>query len=69
MRVVKRCSTLEEAHLARTRLADAGIEADVLDETIATTAPYLLGSSGIRLAVVDASGGEEADPVRRPGSS
>jgi hypothetical protein len=57
MRVVKRCSTLEEAHLARTRLADAGIEADVLDETIATTAPYLLGSSGIRLAVAD----EEAD--------
>jgi len=57
MRVVKRCGTLEEAHLARTRLAEAGIEADVLDEATATTAPYLLASSGIRLAVAD----EEAD--------
>jgi len=57
MRVVKRCGTLEEAHLARGRLAEAGIEADVLDEATATTAPYLLASSGIRLAVAD----EEAD--------
>jgi len=57
MRVVKRCGTLEEAHLARAKLADAGIEADVLDEATATTAPYLLASSGIRLAVAD----EEAD--------
>jgi hypothetical protein len=57
MRVVKRCRTLEEAHLERARLAEAGIEADVLDETIATTAPYLLASAGIRLAVAD----EEAD--------
>lgn len=57
MRVVKRCVTLEEAHLARAQLAEAGIEADVLDEATATTAPYLLASSGIRLAVAD----EEAD--------
>lgn len=57
MRVVKRCGTLEEAHLARAQLAEAGIEADVLDEATATTAPYLLASSGIRLAVAD----EEAD--------
>jgi len=57
MVVVKRCGTLEDAYLCRNLLAEAGIESDVLDEATATTAPYLLANTGIRLAVAD----EDAD--------
>jgi hypothetical protein len=57
MVVVKRCGSLEEAYLCRNLLAESGIESDVLDEATAATAPYLLASSGIRLAVAD----EDAD--------
>jgi hypothetical protein len=57
MVVVKRCGTLEEAYLCRNLLAESGIESDVLDEATATTAPYLLTNTGVRLAVAD----EDAD--------
>jgi hypothetical protein len=53
MKVVKNCSTLEEAYLARNFLENEGIASDILDEATASTAPYLLNASGIRLTVAD----------------
>lgn len=53
MIVLKGYSTLEQAHLARSLLESEGISAEVLDEGTAVSAPYLLLSSGIRLAVAD----------------
>ncbi|BCU76571.1 hypothetical protein [Luteolibacter sp. LG18] len=53
MTVVKECTTLEQAWLAKNQLENEGIAADILDEATASTAPYLLNSSGIRLAVAD----------------
>lgn len=53
MVVVKSYGTLEEAYLAKNLLETEGIESDVLDEATASTAPYLLAYSGIRLSVAD----------------
>jgi hypothetical protein len=53
MKVVKNCSTLEEAYLTRNFLENEGIASDILDEATASTAPYLLNASGIRLTVAD----------------
>ncbi|MGC4015796.1 MAG: hypothetical protein QM755_14915 [Luteolibacter sp.] len=53
MTVVKECGTLEDAWLAKNLLENEGIAADILDEATASTAPYLLNSSGVRLAVAD----------------
>ncbi|MFD0893246.1 DUF2007 domain-containing protein [Luteolibacter ambystomatis] len=53
MTVVKECGTLEDAWMAKNLLENEGIPADILDEALASTAPYLLNSSGIRVAVAD----------------
>ncbi len=53
MTVLKGYATLEEAHLERSRLAAEGIDAQVLDESTAVSAPYALIEPGIRLAVAD----------------
>lgn len=66
MVVVKRCGTLEEAYLAKNELELEGIEAEVLDEATAVTAPYLLISSGIRLAVADEDGDRAREVLRLP---
>ena len=53
MTVVKRCATLEDAYMIRNLLEAGGVESDILDEVTASTAPYLLMSSGIRVTVAD----------------
>lgn len=53
MTVVKRCSTLEDAYMTKNLLEAGGVGADILDEATASTAPYLLVSSGIRVTVAD----------------
>ena len=53
MTVVKRCATLEDAYMIKNLLEAGGVESDILDEVTASTAPYLLMSSGIRVTVAD----------------
>jgi len=53
MTVVKNCPTLEDAYQAKNLLENGGIEADVLDESVASSAPHLLVATGIRVAVAD----------------
>jgi len=53
MTVVKRCATLEDAYMIKNLLEAGGVESDILDEVTASTAPYLLISSGIRVTVAD----------------
>lgn len=53
MKVIRTFSSIEDAHLALMHLGNEGIEADVLDEAIASAAPHLAFASGIRLAVAD----------------
>jgi hypothetical protein len=53
MTVVKRCATLEDAYMIKNLLEASGVGADILDEATASTAPYLLVSSGIRVTVAD----------------
>lgn len=53
MIVVKRCATLEDAYMTKNLLEASGVGADILDEATASTAPYLLASSGIRVTVAD----------------
>lgn len=53
MTVVKRCASLEDAYMIKNLLEEGGVEADILDEATASTAPYLLISSGIRVTVAD----------------
>jgi hypothetical protein len=53
MTVVKRCATLEDAYMTKNLLEVSGVGADILDEATASTAPYLLISSGIRVTVAD----------------
>jgi hypothetical protein len=53
MTVVKRCATLEDAYMIKNLLEAGGVGADILDEATASTAPYLLVSSGIRVTVAD----------------
>ncbi|OYV07376.1 MAG: hypothetical protein CFE26_01360 [Verrucomicrobiales bacterium VVV1] len=60
MTVVKRCATLEDAYMIKNLLESGGVGADILDEATASTAPYLLISSGIRVTVAD----EDADAAR-----
>jgi hypothetical protein len=52
MTVVNGYPTLEDAYLAKSLLAEEGIDGQVLDEA-ASVAPHLLLASGIRLAVAD----------------
>jgi hypothetical protein len=52
MTVVNGYTTLEDAYLAKSLLAEEGIDSQVLDEA-ASVAPHLLLASGIRLAVAD----------------
>lgn len=78
MTVVKRCATLEDAYLIKNLLEAGGVGADILDEATASTAPYLLVSSGIRVTVADEDAAaargilglpdEEEPPVRASGS-
>lgn len=60
MTVVKRCASLEDAYMIKNLLEAGGVEADILDEATASTAPYLLVSSGIRVTVAD----EDAEAAR-----
>lgn len=60
MTVVKRCASLEDAYMIKNLLEADGVEADILDEATASTAPYLLISSGIRVTVAD----EDAEAAR-----
>ncbi len=53
MIVVKRCASLEDAYMVKNLLEASGVGADILDEATASTAPYLLVSSGIRVTVAD----------------
>ncbi len=53
MTVVKRCASLEDAYMIKNLLEAGGVGADILDEATASTAPYLLASSGIRVTVAD----------------
>ncbi|WP_193212634.1 putative signal transducing protein [Luteolibacter marinus] len=53
MTVIRSYSSLEEAHLARMRLANEGIEAEVIDEALASAAPHIAFAGGIRLTVDD----------------
>lgn len=61
MTVVKECGTLEDAWMTKNLLESGGIPADILDEALATTAPYLLNSTGVRVAVAD----EDAPAARQ----
>lgn len=77
MTVVKRCATLEDAYMTKNLLEAGGVGADILDEATASTAPYLLVSSGIRVTVADQDAvaareilglpAEEEPPVRTSG--
>jgi hypothetical protein len=66
MTVLRGYSTLEQAHLARSLLESEGIAAEVLDEGTAVSAPYLLMSTGIRLAVADEDAGRAREILELP---
>jgi hypothetical protein len=53
MTVIRSFSTAEEAHLARMRLGNSGIAAEIIDEATASVAPHIAFASGIRLTVAD----------------
>lgn len=53
MTVIRSFSSSEDAHLARMHLGNQGIEAHVIDEATASTAPHIAFASGIRLMVAD----------------
>jgi len=53
MTVVKRCASLEDAYMIKNLLEIDGVEADILDEAIATLTPYMVMNSGIRVTVAD----------------
>lgn len=53
MVVVREYSLLIQAQLASIELGRHGIEAVILDENMAVTAPFFAMDGGIRLAVLD----------------
>ena len=53
MKIVGRYNFLVPAQLAQLELRSHGIEAEILDENLATLAPHLLMAESIRIAVVD----------------
>ncbi len=66
MTVVKRCASLEDAYLIKNLLEAGGVEADILDEATASTAPYLLIASGIRVTVADEDAGAAREVLGLP---
>lgn len=53
MEVLRKYTLLLPAQLAQLELRSHGIEAVILDEHMATTAPFFAMDSGIRLAVAE----------------
>ena len=53
MKVIQTYSLLVTAQLAQLELGSYGIKAEILDESLAVTAPNFAMSDGIRLAVLD----------------
>jgi hypothetical protein len=53
MTTIATCSNIDEAHVLKSLLEDAGIAASLPEETTANTAPQFLFASGLRLQVED----------------
>ena len=51
--MIRSFSSSEDAHMARMRLGNAGIHAEVFDEATASVTPHIAFASGIRLMVAD----------------
>ena len=65
MVVVREYSLLMQAQLARMELGRHGIEAEIIDENMAATAPFFAMDGGIRLAVVEGQESEATEILDR----